>query len=724
VSGGSGPVATPVPRAEPRAAPEAHAEARARSVWIDGLHLAVLWGFAVLQPVLDVMSDSADFFVLRGVGGIDLVLVVIAVAVVPPGLMLALEALVGLAGRRARRTLHLIFVWGLAALLVVGVLNDLFPRGGWSLLVASAALGAFAAAAYARFAPVRSVVTVLGPAPVLFVLLFLLFSPAKRIAFPGDAAATAPGARSSTPLVMVVLDELPVSSLMDEHGRIDAGRYPNFGRLARQSTWFRNTTAAADETVSAVPAVLTGERPDRDKVPILADHPHNLFTLLGASHRVTAMEHQTLLCPKRLCPYEGSELRRMMSLASALSLVYAYVVTPGGLPVNLPPIGSAWEEAVRSANPKSEIDPDHAERAELTRHGGPQFEKFIDALEPLRSGRSKPPLYFFHASLPHVPWKYLPSGKVYAKFSQSVPGLRYEATSRWSDNRYLVEQGFQRHLLQVKFTDRLLGRLISRLRANHLWDEAAVVVASDHGASFRPGVQRRAVERPNAADVGMVPFFVKAPRQKRARIDDRHLQTIDIVPTVADVVGVRLPWRLDGRSAYRLGREGRGRLVISADAGGELGLGPSDLVRLRRRTLRHQITLFGTGAGEPALFRIGPARELVGRRVRDLTVERSAIRVELDDEGQLDSVDFDSPFVPALIRGRVDEPGDTLFRDVAIAVNGRVWATTQTFPSFDERYFFAMVPESALREGRNQVDVFSISRRAGGLVLEALRRDS
>ena len=41
------------------------------------------------------------------------------------------------------------------------------------------------------------------------------------------------------PVVVVVLDELPVASLMDGLGRVDAATFPNFGRLARRSTWYR-----------------------------------------------------------------------------------------------------------------------------------------------------------------------------------------------------------------------------------------------------------------------------------------------------------------------------------------------------------------------------------------------------------------------------------------------------------------------------------------------------
>ena len=44
-------------------------------------------------------------------------------------------------------------------------------------------------------------------------------------------------------IVMVVFDELPLTSLMGPGERIDASRYPAFGRLARDATWYRRATA-------------------------------------------------------------------------------------------------------------------------------------------------------------------------------------------------------------------------------------------------------------------------------------------------------------------------------------------------------------------------------------------------------------------------------------------------------------------------------------------------
>ena len=115
---------------------------------------------------------------------------------------------------------------------------------------------------------------------------------------------------------------------------------------------------------------------------------------------------------------------------------------------------------------------------------------------------------------------------------------------------FLVRQLYQRHLLQLGYTDRLLGRLIARLEETGLWDEALVVVTADHGVSFRVGQSdRRAVTAENVEDIAPIPLFVKAPGQDRGRVTTGPVQTIDVLPTIADALGVRLPWKVDGRPA-------------------------------------------------------------------------------------------------------------------------------------------------------------------------------
>jgi hypothetical protein len=55
------------------------------------------------------------------------------------------------------------------------------------------------------------------------------------------------------PVVMILFDEFPTTSLLDSSGQIDARLYPKFAKLAGQSTWYRNATAVSGLSTWAIP---------------------------------------------------------------------------------------------------------------------------------------------------------------------------------------------------------------------------------------------------------------------------------------------------------------------------------------------------------------------------------------------------------------------------------------------------------------------------------------
>ena len=65
------------------------------------LNLAVLWTFAVAQPLFDLLKDNPEFFAARGSTGFDIVSFSILLVALPPLLLLGIELLLGLIGRGA-----------------------------------------------------------------------------------------------------------------------------------------------------------------------------------------------------------------------------------------------------------------------------------------------------------------------------------------------------------------------------------------------------------------------------------------------------------------------------------------------------------------------------------------------------------------------------------------------------------------------------------------------
>jgi sulfatase-like protein len=256
--------------------------------------------------------------------------------------------------------------------------------------------------------------------------------------------------------------------------------------------------------------------------------------------------------------------------------------------------------------------------------------------------------------------------------------------------------------------DRMLGKLIDRLKRFGLYDRSLLVITSDHGISFRAGHFHRSVRRNNIGDVGLVPFIVKAPGQTQGRSVGRQLQSTDVLPTLAQLIGVKLRG-VDGRPAQELPGPGRQTVEDFQRLGGVEVRAPfSLLIRERRQTLRRKIRLFGVGQPGRSFYGIGQYRALVGSKVSGLApTSRNDLVATLDHAADYRAVDPSSYYIPALVSGEIDGPSAGTVRNVAIAVNGRIEAVAPTHP-IDGTRFWAMLPQRSLRSGENSVAVYSI----------------
>ena len=625
-------------------------------------------------------------------------LLALGLVVLPPLPFLVAEGVAGLIDPRLRRVLHLSFVALLAGVIVLQALKR---TGASSAVVIPASLlvGAGLAFLYTRAQAVRSFLSVLAPAPIVFCALFLFFSPITPLLSRDDAQALA-RVESATPVVVVVFDEFALTSLLRPNGRIDAVRYPNFARLASGSYWFRNAGTVHELTEFAVPALLTGERPSRATLPIVSDHPRNLFTLLGGTHAIDAEEPITNLCPREVCPADPPPLpERMRTLLSDMRVVTPHELLPADLREHLPSVTASWQGFAPSGAPGAgdlvAARNFGREATEAIDARTASFERFLRRIRPER----RPTLDFLHVLLPHAPLQYLPSGRSYGSADLS----RWLFLERWADDRPVVERAYQRYLLQVQHVDRMIGRLVARLRATGLYDRALVVLTADHGVSFQPGESRREPTQATAADIAPVPLLIKAPGQRRGEVVPTHVSSLDLLPTMADLLDLRLPWKVDGRSAFAPGADRRWEVIYTRH-GRKLSYAWSWLEQQRAAAQLRQSGLFGWGAQRPGLYGVGPHPELVGRRPPG-EVRRGNARARVTGR---------TPHVT----GWID--GDPRPRDLAIALDGTIRAVTTTYDTDGRATFDAMVPEPALRGDAARLEVLEVRGGGGDLRLESL----
>jgi hypothetical protein len=688
---------------------------------VRGAHLLAVSGFALARPLFDLLGKNAEFFAVRGSTAGDIVLFALVVTFVPALVLLAIEVLVGLVSEAAATVLHHVFLGFLAAVFGVQALKRSGVDGTAVLVVGSLAIGTAVALAAWRLRPARSFLTLLSAAPILFLALFLFDSGAsKLVVSSGSAEAAAVRVRATTPIVFLLFDEFPAIDLQQADGGIDARRFPSFARLASESTWYRNTTTVSASTTVAVPAMLSGQKPKRGALPILRDHPNNLFTLLGHRYRMAVTESQTRLCPQRLCKRtDASAGSRLSSLYSDVRVVYFHLIAPPALEQRLPAIDESWAD-FGGASTDEDAGPTTADTA-----GPPKvdfstfylsrvrdFDRFVASFR--RPGSGPPTLYFLHVLLPHTPWLYFPDGRARAVITTNAPGRNGE---RWF-NSQLAVQAWQRHLLQVGYTDKLLGKFLTRLHRVGLWDRSLVIVTPDHGISFRGGDLRRRPTRENLAELAFTPLFVKLPGQQDGRVvDSRHASTLDILPTIADVLGITIPWHVDGTSVLN---GGPGSPVV--DVAGVREPYAAALAQ-RRASLARQLSLFGSGDWGSQFAGTGPYRRLVGTPVSVLHVATDAsATAHLDAVGAKLTRRFPrSPaLVPSPLAGTLS--GVKTGQAVALAVNGRVAAVSVAYrnPGGGPVRFSELVGENAFRTGRNVIRVYVVSGDPTAPRLDAL----
>jgi hypothetical protein len=442
--------------------------------------------------------------------------------------------------------------------------------------------------------------------------------------------------------------------LLDGQGRIDAELYPNLAALAGDGTWYRNHSTVSAWTYEAVPAMLTGQLPAGGPVlPDASKFPGNLFTLLAGTHDIHAEEQITRLCPADVCPRtrEGAVVPRL--LGDAVDW------WRGALDTNV----ATGAQILPGA-----LEPDR----------GQEFVDWLDAQDFAAGGR--PGLWFHHLVLPHEPWDVLEDLTPYTDRSESIYGLYLY--SGWA--RTGPDVARQRHVLQAQAADRLVGLTLDRLRDAGTYDDALVVVAADHGQAFTPLEPLRGVAEAQYEQVMWSPLIVKAPGQSQGVVDDGNVESIDVLPTMADVLGIELPWSTDGRAAGTRPRDPGDKRIADHSAH-----------RIRPPPGEHMIPVDGrqgfervltadavSGTGPTAVWQRTEHGALVGRDVDELTVgdpAGDALAVE-----QLDRIRQPRGDPPLLeLVGHTDLARD---RVVVVAVDGLVAGIAPTTEPLDEGF--------------------------------------
>ena len=695
------------------------------------LQLFALSGFAIAQPLFEILARQTEFLIARGGHGSEILILTASLLLLPPMLLSLLEFALGLISRRAANGLHLIFVFALVFLIASAALVHREGLGSLGAVALASAAGAIVISLYLGSGVTRGLFRALSPAPIVLAVIFLTSEGVGALL---RASPNAPGSavqvRSQIPIVVIVLDELPLSSLLKGPREISSEYYPNFARMAETSTWYPKAVATGSHTTIALPILLTGKYPpEKPALPIRAHHPENLFSLLEASYAMHVVESRSLLyLSDREDKFDdgrvGPRRPTTTSLLADLSLIYLHLVAQESIRSGLPDISTTWggfQRKPASSETMSIIDEATQER--LFRRGelfGPvaAIRRFQRMIETAKGGRD---FFFVHTSFPHAPWEYLPDGRRYSPTDEYT-----KRAMRWVTKPWWPSDAFRRHLLQTGYADQLLGEMIESLKTAGLYDEALVIVVADHGISFWPHQRVRVPNRhPHVEDIVNVPLFVKYPHQTTARVDDRVAESVDLLPTIAELLEIEVPWTLDGCSLLR--RDCPELEKIRTYYASNHKIIPwffAPAVLDRNETLERKFDLLGGGPNASSFYAFGPYSDWVGKSISSLAAgdgQQGIALLDAETRATLQSVDGRG--LP--VRFTAILQTETLSEDapqIAIEVDG-VIASIVPAPSKDgdDHRIAALLPPKMLGARNSSLKLYRIDGPLAAPTLHSLR---
>lgn len=339
------------------------------------------------------------------------------------------------------------------------------------------------------------------------------------------------------PVVLISLDTVRAANLSVYGYARDTT--PRLREFAAHATRFERAYAAANYTLPSHASMLTGlyvrehgAYPDRDAslpAPLARERETIVETLAKRGwHTIGVVANHGYLgpafgIPQGFAEYDARSRRLAFPRAGTSSLRGALQDLLYEL---LPP--TEFDLTYRRAEEINSAIAERLDEHELRAPGAPVFlfANYMDA---------------------HVP--YSPPEPFATRFASAVEPMRKSRYYGWRARVYSGEQRLtdeQRQQLidlydaSIAYLDQQVGALFDELRRRGLYDEALIVVTSDHGESFG---SRAVLEHGMSLDEGeiRVPLLIKLPHQREPRVVDALASGVDIAPTILAQLGLPRP---------------------------------------------------------------------------------------------------------------------------------------------------------------------------------------
>jgi len=305
-------------------------------------------------------------------------------------------------------------------------------------------------------------------------------------------------------VILIVIDTLRADAL-DLSGPRGSST-PHLAALAAESVIFENAIAPSSWTYPSMVSLMTGVAPLRDST---AGHTYATARLPTLAQHFQRRGYYTR-------GIVGNNLLfRPNNVAAGFHRIETYATTPVG-------------GASRSIGLADRVP-------ERFAHGGSTRYITDQGIGWIKRNRGRPSFLWLHYFDPHAP--YLPPvGDLPAGVSVPVPPLLAKPQSR------MEETDLPRKLYdaEVRFVDREVGRFLAVLEQAGLYDDALIVVTSDHGEEFweHGGTLH---DGTMYQELLHVPFMIRLPGGKLHRRVRSRVPTQALLPTLLEVAGIETP---------------------------------------------------------------------------------------------------------------------------------------------------------------------------------------
>lgn len=299
-------------------------------------------------------------------------------------------------------------------------------------------------------------------------------------------------------VILVVVDTLRADAL--SYRSWAAAKTPNLDALAQESVVFENAISAAPWTIPAMTTLMTGVAPLGETVEIAlqgSEFPTlaELFQQHGYYNRAVVGNHL---------------LYRPRSVARGFHRIETYAMRPIGDTRPAANLGFLFPLRFQ--------------------HGGSTAHITAESLEFVKSAGDYPWFLWVHYFDPHDP--YLPPTEYIPQDVTTAPlqSVHKDRAANPSVARRLYDA-------EVRFVDAEVGRLLGGLKKAGIYQDALIVLTSDHGEAFWEHGYTGHGEN-LYQELLHVPLLIRMPGGAfHQRIPD-HVPTQALMPTLLDLCGI------------------------------------------------------------------------------------------------------------------------------------------------------------------------------------------